>query len=300
VPQKPVKITHLVYDPLAMSPKLGLVLSGGGARGFAHIGVILELQRAGIVPDFIVGTSIGAIVGGFYAVGQDLSRLARVLSVLDLNRLFGLNPSYRKLLERAVVQSLLGHLRGHWPSDDEYRRLARFREFLWLFCKGRRFEELERPLVAVATDLLGPGEVIIREGPLHEGILASAALPGILPPVRWNGKLLVDGGAVNNFPVDVAAEEGDVVLGVLLSSYVPQEPKSPADLILQTYYVTSHELLVAKLARARERLGERLLVVHPQVEEIGVLEFDRAEEAMAAGRRAAKPWLGRLRKILSR
>ena len=283
-----------------MSPKLGLVLSGGGARGFAHIGVILELQRTGIAPDFIVGTSIGAIVGGFYAVGQDLARLARVLSFLDLNRLFGLNPSYRKLLERVVVQSLLGHLHGRWPSDDEYRRLAQFREFLWLFCKGKRFEELERPLVAVATDLLGPGEVIIREGPLHEGILASAALPGILPPVRWNGKLLVDGGAVNNFPVDVAAEEADVVLGVLLSSYIPQEPKSPADLILQTYYVTSHELLVAKLARARERLGERLLVVHPQVEEIGVLEFDRVDEAVAAGRQAVKPYLGRLRELLSR
>jgi len=289
-----------VYDPFAMSPKFGLVLSGGGARGFAHIGVILELQRAGIVPDFIVGTSIGAVVGGFYAVGQDLARLARILSFVDLNRLFGLSPSYRKLLERMVVQSLLGHLHGRWPSTDEHRRLTRFREFLWLFCKGRRFEELERPLIVVATDLLGPGEFLIREGPLHEGILASAALPGVLPPVRWNGRLLVDGGVVNNFPVDVAAEEADVVLGVLLSSYVPEEPKSPADLVLQSYYVAAHELLAVRLARARERLEERLLVIHPRVEGIGVLEFDRAEEAMAAGRRAAKPWLGRLRKILSR
>jgi NTE family protein len=118
--------------------------------------------------------------------------------------------------------------------------------------------------------------------------------------VRWNGRLLVDGGAVNNFPVDVAAEEADVVLGVLLSSYIPQEPKSPADLILQTYYVTSHELLVTKLARARERLGERLLVVHPQVEEIGVLEFDRIDEAVAAGRQAVRPYLRRLRELLSR
>ena len=118
--------------------------------------------------------------------------------------------------------------------------------------------------------------------------------------MRWNGRLLVDGGVVNNFPVDVAAEEADVVLGVLLSSYVPEEPKSPADLVLQSYYVAAHELLAVRLARARERLEERLLVIHPRVEGIGVLGFDRAEEAMAAGRRAAKPWLGRLRKILSR
>lgn len=283
-----------------MFPKFALVLSGGGARGFAHIGVILELLRAGVEPDLVVGTSIGAIVGGFYAAGQDLARLVRVLSFMDLQRLFGLGPSYRKLLERVVVQSLLGQLHGRWPSEDELRRLAQFREFLWLFCKGKRFEELERPFVAVATDLLSPGEVLIREGPLHEGVLASAALPGLLPPVRWNGRLLVDGGAVNNFPVDIAAEEADVVLGVLLSSYRPEEPKSPADLILQTHYVTSHELLATKLARARERLGERLLVVHPEVEGIGVLEFDRIEDAVAAGRRAMKPHLGRLRELLSR
>jgi len=284
-----------------MSPKFALVLGGGGARGFAHVGVILELQRAGLEPDLVVGTSIGAIVGGFYVTGQDLSRLVRVLAAVDLNRLFDLSPSYRKVLERLVVQSLLGHLHGRWPSEDELRRLAQFREFLWLFCKGKRFEELERDLVVVAADILRPGEVLIREGPLHEGILASAALPGILPPVRWNGRLLVDGGAVNNFPVDVAADQGaEVVLGVQLSDYGLTALKSPADIILQTYYITSHELMRTKLARARERLGDRLLWVTPEVAGIGVLEFHRIEEAVAAGREAVRPHIRRLQELLAR
>lgn len=295
----PVKTAPLGYDPFAMIPGFALVLGGGGARGFAHIGVILELSRAGLEPGLIVGTSMGAIVGGLYAAGQDLERLVRLFSFLDLNRIFGLSPSYRRILERLVVQSLLGHFHGRWPSEDELERLAQFREFLWLFCKGKRFEDLEVPFVAVAADILEPGEVLIREGPLHEGILASAALPGILPPVRRDGRLLVDGGAVNNLPVDVAADLGaEVVLGVSPSPQRPGEPRTPADVIIQTYYTTARELVRTKLRRAREALGDRLLVVEPEVADIGVLEFGRIEEAVAAGREAARARMGRLRELL--
>lgn len=264
------------------------------------MGVILELIRAGITPELVVGTSIGAIVGGFYAVGQDLERLVRLFAHLDLNRIFNLTPSYRRILERLVIQSLLGHLHGAWPSEDERERLAQFREFLWLFCKGKRFEDLDLPFVAVAADITRAGEVLIREGPLHEGILASAALPGIFPPVRRDGTLLVDGGAVNNFPVDVAARLGaEVVLGVCLSAYRLGELKSPADLILQTYYVTAQELLRTKLERARKTVGERLLVVKPEVSDIGILEFERMEEAVEAGREAVRPHIARLKGLLS-
>jgi len=282
-----------------MGYRFALVLGGGGARGFAHVGVILELVRAGIEPDLVLGTSMGAIVGGFYAAGQDLERLVRVLEVLDLNRLFGITPSYRRLLERVVVQSILGHIHGHYPTDEERRVLTQFREFLRLFCKGKRFEELDLAFGVIAADIMTGEQVIIREGPLHEGILASAALPGVLPPVSLDGRLLVDGGAVNNLPVDVAAEWGaEVVLGVLVRSRTRPELRTPADVILQTYNVTSQELLHTKVARARERLGERLLIVHPEVSGIGALEFGRIAEAVDAGRTAMAPLIERLRALL--
>ncbi len=170
------------------------------------MGVILELLRAGLGPNLVLDTSMGAIVGGFYVWGQDLERLVRVIEAVDLNRLFGIAPSYRRLLERVVIQSLLGQIHGHYPTAEERRLLVQFREFLRLLYKWKSFEELDVKFGAIAADIMSGEQVVIRAGPLHEGILASAALPGVLPPVQLDGRLLIDGGTVNNLPVDVAAK----------------------------------------------------------------------------------------------
>ena len=281
------------------APRLGLALGGGGARGFAHIGVILGLLEEGLAPGLLAGTSMGAIVAALYAVGQDLKRLSELISVLDLNRLFGVTNSYRRALERAFLQSLFGGLRGHYPGEEDMKLLSRFREFLWLLCKGKRFEELDVELYVVATDLKGGKEVVLHRGAVHEAVLASAALPGVIPPVPMGRMLLTDGGVVNNLPVDIAAERGcDVVLGVLLRTETGFEPRTPADVLLRSFSVASRRLLEMKIERARSLLGEGLVIIRPEVSGIGALEFHKVREALEAGREAVKPCIKVLKDLL--
>ncbi|MGC9529327.1 MAG: patatin-like phospholipase family protein [Candidatus Bipolaricaulaceae bacterium] len=275
-------------------PRLGLALGGGGARGLAHAGVLLELAESGIRPTAVAGTSMGAVVGGLYAVGQDVGRLVEVIGQLDLREIFGVPESYRQMLERSVGQALLERFRRTSWWEEPSPRLARLYEFLGLFCKGRRFEGLPLPFAAVCADLDSGEEVDLRRGPLYRGLAASAAIPGVFQPVPWAGRFLIDGGVVNNLPVDVVQQLGaESVLAVDVSAPLFAAPRSMVEIVLQSYAITAKELARVKLARAADSLGDRLMVIRPQVDGIGVLEFERLPEAVEAGRAAAAAALER-------
>ncbi|RLE28329.1 hypothetical protein DRJ54_06815 [Candidatus Acetothermia bacterium] len=281
------------------SKGLGIALGGGGARGLAHMGVLLELERAGLAPEMVAGTSMGAIIGGLYAAGQDLKRVFTVLTSLDLKHIFGLSESYRRMLEHSVGQTLIEHLRGPSWQREISPRMARFLELLRLFGKGLHFEDLPVEFVAVAADVHTGEEVDIDEGPLYLGMAASAALPGVLQPLRLSGRWMIDGGVVNNLPADVVLDMGaGVVVAVDVSARLEPEPRTVVDILLRSYAITAKELARVKLDRVRERLGERLLYVRPEVEEIGVLEFERLAEAVEAGRAAAQAAIPRIRTAL--
>lgn len=275
--------------------RLGVALGGGGARGLAHLGVLVELLEAGIEPRFAAGTSMGAIVGAAYAVGQDLSALVRVLTHLDLGELLGLAETFDGLLGRAAVQSLRGRLRRRSWHEEECPRRARLAEFLKLFTKGMWFEDLPVPFVAVAADYATGEEVRIDEGPLYHGVTASAALPGLFTPVPWRKRLLVDGGLVNNLPVDVVAEMGArTVLAVDVRAPLGPLPQTLVGATLRFLEISAREVDRLRVERTRDRLADRLLVIHPDVDAIGLLEFDRIEDAVAAGRLAARSALAHL------
>lgn len=206
---------------------------GGGARGLAHFGVLQVLLGEGIFPKALVGTSMGAIAGALYSVGQDLRRVLGLLASLDLHEALGLPPSARSVAEEAVMESLIGRIKRCAWWEINSARTTRFIAFLRLLPKGKRFEELPVPLVAVACDLLSGKEV--REGPVYLGVGASAAIPGLLGPIRWKGRFLVDGGVVNNVPVEVAAELGKVVLAVDVSAPLGPEPHSLVDVALRAF-----------------------------------------------------------------
>jgi NTE family protein len=276
--------------------RLGVALGGGGARGLAHFGVLIELLEAGVRPEFVAGTSMGAIVGAAYAVGQDLPKLVRVLEHLDLARIFGMPETYERVLGQTVAESLWERLRHRPWWEESSPRLSRFLEFLRLFTKGTWFEDLEVPFVAVAADLVTGDEVRIDEGAVHHGVAASAALPGLFGPVPWRKKHLVDGGVVNNLPLDVVEALGArTVLAVDVSAPLGPLPKTLVGAALRAQLITAHELDRVKLDLARRRLGPRLVHIHPDVDGIGVLEFKRISEAVDAGREAARAALSHLR-----
>ena len=229
----------LTFSLYAARPKIGLVLGGGGAKGGAEVGALKIIEAAGIKPDLIVGTSIGAIVGGLYAAGYSSAELETMfceqewLSLLTDRRedlsgepyaqqdgvtyIFGFpvldtNSSQFGLLGGGKVESVLDSMlsaRGH-----------------------TKFETLPVPFRCVAAELPSAEEVVLSKGSLSRAIRASMAIPGIFKPVVIEGRRLVDGGMLNNLPVDVCREMGaDFIIAVDLQQEKPQNRESKDNLI---------------------------------------------------------------------
>lgn len=177
-----------------MKPKIGLALGSGGARGWAHIGAIRALHDLGIVPDYVAGCSMGALVGAAYAAGR-----------LDELERWALSINHRKMAAMLDVNLLSGGL-------IEARQVTRFFENLDM---PEMIEDLETPYMAIATDMRSGREVWLKDGPVIEAMRASIALPGIISPVRRDDRWLLDGGLTNPLPVSaVRAMGADVVIAV--------------------------------------------------------------------------------------
>jgi len=176
--------------PRKNSPKFGLALSGGGARGFAHIGLLKVLDREKIRPSYLSGTSMGAIIAAAYASGmsgKDIEEEAiKYTRTRNLVRMVHLTPPFKGLINQQKVAEYLSELIPH----------------------GMRFDELRIPLAICATDLLRSRPVSLTEGLVLPAVLASASIPGVFPPVVIPPYRLVDGGVVNNLPVDLAYQLG--------------------------------------------------------------------------------------------
>ncbi len=176
--------------------KLGLALSGGGARGLAHIGVLRALEKANIQPDYLTGTSMGGVIAAAYASGLSPDEIEQIaLKYASVRKLWGLaDPTLPR--------------RGLFQGE---RLLAFFEKHM----HGCTFADLRVPLTLVAVDLNSGQEVHLREGSVAEALRATVSIPGLLAPVKSNGQRLVDGGLLNNLPVDVVQSMGaDVTLGV--------------------------------------------------------------------------------------
>ena len=165
--------------------KLALVLGGGAAKGYAHIGVIKELEKHGIVPDLIVGTSMGALVGGMYAAGKSVAKLEELAS--NFNSLGGFD----------LISTLF---------KDNILNINKVKKILNRELGEKIFEDCKIKFVSIATDLEKGEEVRFDSGNLKDGVMASISIPGIFPRCKINGKYFADGGIVNNLAEDVAKE----------------------------------------------------------------------------------------------
>lgn len=273
--------------------KFALILSGGGARGFAHIGVLKALEEHHIPIHLIVGCSIGSLIGGFYAAGYDADQLTRIIKGIDWRNLYS-DETYRTNLfwsqksEPRRHQLELRFDRGipYIPSsispgqkifDVIYSRLQKA-----TFQAANDFDRLRIPFRAVATDLISGRRVVLRKGDLAEAISASSAVPLLFAPVEWDGMWLADGGIRDNLPVDVALENGaDFTLAVDVTSPLrtPQEMRSPWQIADQ---VTT--IMMQEPTRESRRLAD--MVIYPSVGNHSASNFSDIDSLIQAGYRA--------------
>lgn len=263
--------------------RIGIALGAGSARGWAHIGVLQALKKAGIAPEVVSGTSIGALVGAVYADDR-LDEFEQWVSSL----------TWRKVMGFFDIAFSSGLLKG-----------GKLFTFLRGGLLNKRIEELQRPFAAVATDLGNGREVWFRSGPVADAVRASIATPGLFTPWRSeDDRLLVDGALVNPVPVSLArAMEADFVIAVDLSSNLvgryarasggKTKPPSMVEIITGGLNIMS-----ARINRSRLAGEPADAIIQPRLGEMGLLEYHRGIEAIAEGRAAAELAIPHIRKLV--
>jgi NTE family protein len=283
-------------------PTIGLALSGGSAKGLAHVGVLRVLEREGVPVDVVAGTSMGSIVGGLHAIGVTPDSLAALAIGLDWNSLFTdrverdrLTPDQRAFDARTVLSLPFAEGRVRLPSGAVEgtaigRLLARL---TWSVAGVRDFGTFPRPFVAVATDLDTGEAVPLTGGVLAEALRASMAIPGAIEPYGVGGRLLIDGGLSRNLPaVDARALGADVVICSDVSEPLgaARESMSFVDVLMQT-------VAWSTTASTREQRAACDLLIEPDIEGLATLDFGAAREWIARGEAAAEAILPRLRAL---
>ena len=261
------------------------VLSGGGSLGAVQVGMLHALADRGIQPDLLVGTSAGALNAAFVAghgTGPAaVAELGRVWQSVRSRRLFHLEP-------RRALLALFGQRPALFASDGLEELVQRHLAY-------DRLEDATIPLTLVACDLLSGEETVLNEGPVHQAIAASCAIPGIFPPVEIDGRLLVDGALANNAALSIAAEAGADRIYVLPTGYscaLTAPPRSALGVVAQASNLLLHQRLVQDV---RHFAGSaRLLVLPPPCPiKVSAIDFRHAPGLIADGRAAAGTWLDR-------
>lgn len=285
-----------------MRPVIGLALGGGGARGYAHIGVIRTLMAHQIPIDVVAGTSMGAVIGGAYACGVDLYKLEKILRNLDVNKLLGIPDTTLRGIESLAGKTASEYLfkKADWRTYEP-ERLRQLYEFLMLFTGERTFEDLSVPLSVIACDIDTGEEVVLRSGKLYRAIAASISFPGIHPPVHYDGRFLVDGGLVNKIPVDAAVAMGaEIVIAVDVGASLNARVMTSLDVLVQSQAITSRELVRLKLALMHERLGDNLIVIRPAVDRIRMFQLRQLDLPIREGERATLEKLEPIKALIQR
>lgn len=253
-------------------PRIVLALGGGGARGFAHIGVLQVLQEAGVRIAGIVGTSMGALIGSTFAAETDLYYLARVVEALSWEDLIDLRLPHLGLVDGNKVQCLVD-----------------------LLTKGKTFRDLTMEYWAVATELMSGKELVFKEGPLAPAVRASISIPGVFHPVQYNDTLLVDGGVVAGVPVALAKEmRGDITVAVSVGfDHTQHVVNSIFDVLSKVMDIMGNRLDTLQLELAD-------LVIVPQLGNIGTMHFQQAKECVLIGRKAAEAALPQLEQLIQK
>lgn len=270
-------------------PKIGLVLSGGGAKGMAHVGVIRAMEKAGIRPDFVVGTSMGSVVGGLYAMGYSSDELEQIIRSIDWDLIISNRVGFetiafeeKEYYNRYLLEFPIRNGKISLPSGlIEGQMLSEvLHYYTWPARKYHNFDEFPIPFRCIATDISTGEPVIFKEGYLHDALRSSIAIPTAFTAFQLDSTMVVDGGVVNNFPVDVVREMGaDFVIGVNVSDedFIKAEK-------LEGFAAILMQLSMAKsLGKTAENIKQTDIYIKPDLGPYGTASFDDFDAILKIG-----------------
>jgi len=255
-------------------PKIGLALGSGGSRGLAHIGVIKVLEENNIPIDFIAGSSIGAMVGGFYAAGLSIKEIEEIALSTNWRRVFSV------LFDPHLKQGLIGG--------------EKLKTFIENYINGKKFEDCKVPFVTVATDLKTGEVVVLNKGEMAQAIRTSISIPLVFKPAEINGRMLVDGGLSAPVPVEIVRGMGaDIIIAVNLDKHYCDEEWKPGwyDIANDSLNILRHHLALSNVANAD-------IVIDINVGKNYWYQFTNGQDKILTGEKATKEVLPRLQEII--
>ena len=282
--------------------KVGLILSGGGAKGFAHIGVLKVLEQAGVKVDYIGGTSMGAVVGGLYATGFNATQIDSIFQQTNFDELLqdyiprSSKSFYEKRNDELYAISLPFNKFSIGVPLSLSKGLYNFNLLTKLTHKVRHirdFNKLPIPFLCIATNIETGKPVVLNSGYLPQAILASSAFPTIFSPIEINGQLLIDGGVTNNYPVDEIKKLGaDIIIGVDVQDGL-KDRKSLREATKILVQISNLQMI----EEMKEKIKKTDIYIKPNIEKYSVLSFEKGKEIIQNGEEASLVFLEELKKI---
>lgn len=280
-------------DSIPKDQKIGLVLSGGGAKGLAHIGVLKAIDEAGLKIDYIGGTSMGAVIGSLYAAGYSGEQLDSIFRTTDFRKLIQddlprqtKNHYEKEGAQRYIVSLPFDGFRLTFPSglskgQNIYNLLA---QLMYPVKDIEDFDQLPIPFFCIGTDIETGERVLLDQGSLPEAVVASAAIPSLFTPVIINDRLISDGGVTDNYPVEELRKKGmDYIIGVDVQDSLADRKKLRTVIEIMTQI--SNLRMIEAMGHKR---GKTDLYIHPDIKDFTILSFDKGNAIVASGERAGK------------
>ena len=288
--------------PVRHRPKVGVVLSGGGAKGFAHIGALRVIEEAGIPIDYIAGTSMGSIVGGLYAVGYDPDMMQKLCTEQDWDLIIKdqvprkFMPLEKRLNERHYLVSFpmkKGKLKiNRSMVDGVYVNMLLTRLTMPAY-KDRDFDSLPVPFLCIGTDMLSADPIEFRKGSLAQSIRSSMSIPFLFEPVEYDGYLLCDGGLTNNFPVqNVRAQGCDIIIGVDLEII-----KSDPEVLDNSLKVLERLIAVVSQDKSNVAREQCDILIRPDIGKANIMSFNDFSPIINCGEKGARDMFPQLKRL---
>lgn len=273
-------------------PRIGLVLSGGGAKGFAHIGVLKVLEQAGVKVDYIGGTSMGAVIGGLYASGFNATQIDSIFRTINFDNLL---KDYTPRNSKNFYEK---------RNDELYAFVLPFNKFkigipealskgmynynlLSSYTRGvrhvRDFGQLKIPFLCIATNIETGEQVVLNKGNLAHAMMASSAFPTLFSPVEFNGMLLVDGGVTNNYPIDEVRKMGaDIIIGVDV-----QDGLLDRNQLKDATKILSQVTALQSIEKMKQNIQNTDIYIKPDITDYGLISFDKGLNIIKKGEEAS-------------